>query len=164
MNAESILFHLACLEDDSARFYASLVHLTISMPKVQTLFSRLSQEENNHKNLVNLAKAYQSQASWQFRPHPDYTDEIQKARDTLLQLQENVKKHPPMPPFLPLLEDVFRFEQEMESCHYSTYLEINDDKLKELLLQLTQFDKQHVAMINRLIENIKESMQEGPES
>ncbi len=163
MNTESLFLHLSRLEDDSASFYDRLSRLTITMPKVKTLFSRLCLEEKAHSNLINLARSYQAQATEQFVVHSTYTGEIQKAIATLRALNEKIDQFPPMPPFLPLLEDVLGFEQEMESRHYSTYMDISDDRLRELLLQLTKFDRQHVTMIAGLIDEIKLAMQEGPE-
>ena len=63
-------------------------------------------------------------------------------------------KKPPKPPFKSLLKRALKFEETMESHHYSTYMDLEDGELKELLLQLTRFDTHHVAMLKEAINQL----------
>lgn len=163
MTTESFFFHLICLENESAEFYARMASHTVSMPKVRDLFSRLSEEEKTHRNMVKIARDYHAESTESISLKTDNITAIEKARQGLQELNALTEATPPLPPFLPLLHRVWEFEKDMEAQHYSTYLDITDESLRELLMQLTQYDKHHVSMITRLIQDIDRELQEGPQ-
>lgn len=160
MNVESLFYQLSCLEEESAQFYERMRQLTRTLPRVEALFKRLSQEEKAHRDQINLAKAYQSQGSEHFVIRDGCCETIQTARQILAYLETKFTRHPPQPPFLDLLTEILEFEKEMEASHYSSHLDINNEPLKNLLLQLTQFDKNHVAAISALHQEIGSALPE----
>jgi rubrerythrin len=164
MNVESFFYQLSSLEEESAQFYEQMRQLTLTMPRVEALFKRLSQEEKAHKNHINLAKAYQSQGAEHFFIRDGCAETIQTARQILAYLGEKFTRNPPLPPFLDLLTEVLEFEKEMEASHYSSYIEIKDEALRNLLLQLSQFDKNHVNEIHTFRQEILSTIQEDPET
>ncbi len=160
MDAAVLLLQLASLEEESSALYHRLRSMTFLVPRVSQLFDRLSQEEMHHKNLIELVRSYQSQAEEEFQIKEEYEQIFQNARGILTTLNERISNTPPRPPFLDILEDVLDFEKSIEGRHYDSYLEITEKSIKELLLRLNQYDREHIQAISGVISNIRESLKE----
>lgn len=154
MDVAVFLRQLAALEEKSAKLYHRLRPMTFLSPRVSNLFERLSQDELGHMNLINTVKEYQSQAESDFEIQDELGQDVLNAQSILTDLDKRISADPPRPPFRELLGEVLDFEKTLEGRHFSSYLRIRDEELRNLLLQLNQYDKDHVAAIARLIAEI----------
>lgn len=158
MDASVLLRHLASLEEESATLYQRLKTMTFLVPRVSELFDRLSREEMMHRGLIELVMSYHSQAEGEFDLREHSGQELQGARDVLNMISQRIRQAPPRPPFLDILEDVLEYEKTLEGRHYETYLEIKNKEIKDLLLQLNQYDQEHVRAITDTVNEVKKAM------
>ncbi len=132
--------------------YKKISHL---YPDLGELFRQLAEEEKGHENIITMAKDIFLESNDTFGKNKDAASLINSMMESISKKIAEIKNRIIAIRPAELIQAVYDLENDLEARHYSVYIIVEDEQIKNLLNSLASMDEAHRDKIKSFMEKYK---------